>query len=82
MEEVSSVQDSVRERLWMRSLPDADGDREGGGGKGFPSSFPNSRNNLSNPGCICLAIMGKFASNSPNVLISCLGGVPIEVPFR
>jgi hypothetical protein len=81
MEEFSSVQDSVRDKWWTRSLPDADDDREGGGGNGFPNSLPNSRNNLSRPGCICLAIMGKLASNSPNDFITCLGGVPIEVPF-
>lgn len=58
MEELSSVQDSARDNLWADSLPDADGDREGGGGNGLPSSFPNSLNNRSRPGCICLAIIG------------------------
>lgn len=44
--------------------------REGGGGRGFPSSLPNSLNSLSRPGCICLAIMGKLFSRSPNDFIS------------
>jgi hypothetical protein len=51
-----------------------DGERDGGGGSGFPNSFPNSRNSLSSPGCICLAIIGKCASSSLNVLISFFGG--------
>ena len=72
MEPVSSKSDPSRNRKFSPSS--GTGDRDGGGGRGFPSSFPNSLNSLSNPGCICLAIIGKWASNSPKVLISFFGG--------
>jgi hypothetical protein len=81
MEELSSARDSARVNRLPLSLPDADGEREGGGGSGFPSSFPNSLNNLSSPGCICLAIIGKLASSSPKDLISCFGGETVDSPL-
>lgn len=60
----------------------SEGDREGGGGSGLPSSFPNSLNSLSNPGCICLAITGKLFKRSLNVWISFFFGcsAPSAVP--
>ena len=63
--------------------------RVGVGGSGFSSSLPNSRNNLSKPGCICRAIMGKWFRRSLKDLTSFLRGIaelgpavdPPAVPF-
>jgi hypothetical protein len=52
---------------------------DGVGGSGFSSSFPNSLNSLSNPGCIWRAIMGKWFSKSPNDLTSFFRGMD-ELP--
>lgn len=48
---------------------------DGVGGSGFSISFLNSVNNLSSPGCIWRAIMGKWFSSSPNDLTSFFRGI-------
>ena len=62
-----------------------DRDREGVGGRGFSSSFVNSLNNRSSPGCICRAIMGKWFKRSENDFTSFLRGRvelgPPEIAF-
>lgn len=51
----------------------------GVGGNGFSNSLPNSLKTLSNPGCICLAIIGKLLSRSLNDLMSFFRGMPEEL---
>jgi hypothetical protein len=58
---------------------------DGVGGKGFSSSFPNSLNNLSKPGSIWRAIMGKWFRRSVKDLTSFFRGMdalalPDELP--
>jgi hypothetical protein len=58
---------------------------EGVGGSGFSSSLPNSLNNLSRPGCICRAIIGKWLRRSLKDLTSFFRGIvefaPPEEPI-
>lgn len=54
---------------------------EGVGGSGFSSSFPNSLNSLSKPGCICRAIIGKWFRRSLKDLTSFFRGIDeLEAP--
>jgi hypothetical protein len=48
---------------------------DGVGGRGFSSSFPNSLNNLSRPGSIWRAIMGKWFRRSVKDLTSFFRGM-------
>jgi len=53
---------------------------DGVGGSGFSSSFPNSLNSLSNPGCIWRAIIGKLFKRSPKDLTSFFRGIAELAP--
>ena len=71
--------DDVDPRL--RELMDDRRDRcEGVAGNGFSSSFPNSLNSLSRPGCIWRAIMGKWFRRSPKDLTSFFRGMDALAP--
>lgn len=53
---------------------------DGVAGSGFSSSFPNSLNSLSKPGCICRAIIGKWLSRSLKDLTSFFRGIDELAP--
>lgn len=66
----------LRRELIDRELSDDRRElRDGVGGSGFSSSFPNSLNSLSRPGCICRAIIGKWFRRSLKDLTSFLRGI-------
>ncbi len=55
---------------------------DGVGGNGFSSSFPNSLNSLSSPGCIWRAIIGKWFKRSPKDLTSFFRGADELAPSK
>ena len=58
---------------------------DGGGGNGRSKAWVYSLNNLSKPGLICLAMIGKLVSRSPKNLMSFFRGLSLdselEAPF-
>jgi len=62
--------DTLRDRLGA--------DEGGRAGNGLSNSLVSSRNSRSNPGCICLAIIGKLLRSSEKDLTSFFFGNAVE----